>query len=84
MRELGFLASPYARFISGHTVLDGTNWRCRPLTNLRVITGRDEICRRSLNPAPKSETALTSCRRDTKEFRRLFMVRHWSADVGTQ
>ena len=36
--ELGwaatFLASPYARFISGHTlVVDGANWQRRTLTN---------------------------------------------------
>ena len=37
-QELGwaatFLASPYARFISGHTlVVDGANWQRRSLTN---------------------------------------------------
>ena len=39
-RELGwaatFLASPYGRFISGHTlVVDGANWQRRSLTNPR-------------------------------------------------
>jgi NAD(P)-dependent dehydrogenase (short-subunit alcohol dehydrogenase family) len=41
LRELGwaatFLASPYARFISGHTlVVDGANWQRRSLTNPEV------------------------------------------------
>jgi NAD(P)-dependent dehydrogenase (short-subunit alcohol dehydrogenase family) len=50
-QELGwaatFLASPYARFISGHTlVVDGANWQRRSLTNppvvpIRVQMGRD-------------------------------------------
>ena len=49
-QELGwaatFLASPYARFISGHTlVVDGANWQRRSLTNpedipIRVQMGR--------------------------------------------
>jgi NAD(P)-dependent dehydrogenase (short-subunit alcohol dehydrogenase family) len=47
-RELGwaatFLASPYARFISGHTlVVDGANWQRRSLTNLPVVTVRDQM-----------------------------------------
>jgi len=42
-QELGwaatFLASPYARFISGHTlVVDGANWQRRSLTNPTVVT----------------------------------------------
>jgi NAD(P)-dependent dehydrogenase (short-subunit alcohol dehydrogenase family) len=48
LRELGwaatFLASPYARFISGHTlVVDGANWQRRSLTNPPVITVRDQM-----------------------------------------
>ena len=48
LRELGwaatFLASPYARFISGHTlVVDGANWQRRLLTNPPVITVRDQM-----------------------------------------
>jgi NAD(P)-dependent dehydrogenase (short-subunit alcohol dehydrogenase family) len=48
LRELGwaatFLASPYARFISGHTlVVDGANWQRRSLTNLPVVTVRDQM-----------------------------------------
>jgi len=48
LRELGwaatFLASPYARFISGHTlVVDGANWQRRSLTNTPVITVRDQM-----------------------------------------
>ncbi|RMH79626.1 MAG: SDR family oxidoreductase [Actinomyces sp.] len=47
-RELGwaatFLASPYARFISGHTlVVDGANWQRRTLTNPPVVTVRDQM-----------------------------------------
>jgi NAD(P)-dependent dehydrogenase (short-subunit alcohol dehydrogenase family) len=48
VRELGwaatFLASPYARFISGHTlVVDGANWQRRSLTNPPVVTVRDQM-----------------------------------------
>jgi NAD(P)-dependent dehydrogenase (short-subunit alcohol dehydrogenase family) len=48
LRELGwaatFLASPYARFISGHTlVVDGANWQRRSLTNPPVVTVRDQM-----------------------------------------
>ena len=48
VRELGwaatFLASPFARFISGHTmVVDGANWQRRSMTNPAVITIRDQM-----------------------------------------
>jgi NAD(P)-dependent dehydrogenase (short-subunit alcohol dehydrogenase family) len=48
LRELGwaatFLASPYARFISGHTlVVDGANWQRRTLTSPPVVTVRDQM-----------------------------------------
>jgi NAD(P)-dependent dehydrogenase (short-subunit alcohol dehydrogenase family) len=48
LRELGwaatFLASPSARFISGHTlVVDGANWQRRTLTNPPVVTVRDQM-----------------------------------------
>ena len=48
LRELGwaatFLASPYARFISGHTlVVDGANWQRRSLTNPPVVSVRDQM-----------------------------------------
>jgi NAD(P)-dependent dehydrogenase (short-subunit alcohol dehydrogenase family) len=48
LRELGwaatFLASPYARFINGHTlVVDGANWQRRSLTNPPVVTVRDQM-----------------------------------------
>jgi NAD(P)-dependent dehydrogenase (short-subunit alcohol dehydrogenase family) len=48
LRELGwaatFLASPYARFISGHTlVVDGANWQRRSLTNPNVVTVREQM-----------------------------------------
>ena len=47
-QELGwaatFLASPYARFISGHTlVVDGANWQRRTLTNPPVVTVRTQM-----------------------------------------
>ena len=50
VRELGwaatFLASPYARFISGHTlVVDGANWQRRSMTNPPVVTIRDQMGR---------------------------------------
>jgi NAD(P)-dependent dehydrogenase (short-subunit alcohol dehydrogenase family) len=50
LREFGwaatFLASPYARFISGHTlVVDGANWQRRYLTNPPVTTVRDQMGR---------------------------------------
>jgi NAD(P)-dependent dehydrogenase (short-subunit alcohol dehydrogenase family) len=49
-QELGwaatFLASPFARFISGHTlVVDGANWQRRTLTNPPVVTVRDQMGR---------------------------------------
>ena len=49
-QELGwaatFLASPYGRFISGHTlVVDGANWQRRSLTNPPVTTVRDQMGR---------------------------------------
>ena len=49
-QELGwaatFLASPFARFISGHTlVVDGANWQRRALTNPPVTTIRDQMGR---------------------------------------
>lgn len=49
-QELGwaatFLASPYARFVSGHTlVVDGANWQRRTLTNPPVVTVRDQMGR---------------------------------------
>jgi NAD(P)-dependent dehydrogenase (short-subunit alcohol dehydrogenase family) len=48
LRELGwaatFLASPYARFISGHTlVVDGANWQRRSLTSPPIVTVRDQM-----------------------------------------
>jgi NAD(P)-dependent dehydrogenase (short-subunit alcohol dehydrogenase family) len=49
-QELGwaatFLASPYARFISGHTlVVDGANWQRRSLTNPPVVPIREQMGR---------------------------------------
>jgi NAD(P)-dependent dehydrogenase (short-subunit alcohol dehydrogenase family) len=56
LRELGwaatFLASPFARFISGHTlVVDGANWQRRTLTNPAVVTVRDQMGRGPFDPA---------------------------------
>jgi NAD(P)-dependent dehydrogenase (short-subunit alcohol dehydrogenase family) len=47
-QELGwaatFLASPYARFITGHTlVVDGANWQRRSLTNPAVVPVREQM-----------------------------------------
>jgi NAD(P)-dependent dehydrogenase (short-subunit alcohol dehydrogenase family) len=58
LRELGwaatFLASPYARFISGHTlVVDGANWQRRSLTNPPVVTVRDQMGKGPFDPSPK-------------------------------
>jgi NAD(P)-dependent dehydrogenase (short-subunit alcohol dehydrogenase family) len=55
-QELGwaatFLASPYARFISGHTlVVDGANWQRRTLTNPPIVTVRDQMGRDPFDPA---------------------------------
>jgi NAD(P)-dependent dehydrogenase (short-subunit alcohol dehydrogenase family) len=55
LREFGwaatFLASPYARFISGHTlVVDGANWQRRTLTNPPVVTVRDQMGRGVFQP----------------------------------
>ena len=50
VQELGwaatFLASPYARFVSGHTlVVDGANWQRRSLTNPPIVSVRDQMGR---------------------------------------
>jgi NAD(P)-dependent dehydrogenase (short-subunit alcohol dehydrogenase family) len=55
LRELGwaavFLASPYARFISGHTlVVDGANWQRRSMTNPAVVTIRDQMGKGPFDP----------------------------------
>jgi NAD(P)-dependent dehydrogenase (short-subunit alcohol dehydrogenase family) len=54
-QELGwaatFLASPFARFISGHTlVVDGANWQRRTLTNPPVVSVRDQMGRGPFEP----------------------------------
>src|SRR5947207_8228840 len=55
LRELGwaatFLASPYARFITGHTlVVDGANWQRRSLTNPAVVTVREQMGKGPFEP----------------------------------
>jgi NAD(P)-dependent dehydrogenase (short-subunit alcohol dehydrogenase family) len=57
LQELGwaatFLASPFARFISGHTlVVDGANWQRRTLTNAPVVTVRQQMGRGPFDPNP--------------------------------
>jgi NAD(P)-dependent dehydrogenase (short-subunit alcohol dehydrogenase family) len=47
-REFGwaatFLASPYAQFITGHTlVVDGANWQRRAMTNPTVVPIREQM-----------------------------------------
>lgn len=55
-QELGwaatFLASPYARFVSGHTlVVDGANWQRRSLTNPPVTTVREQMGKGPFSPS---------------------------------
>ena len=55
LRELGwaavFLASPYARFISGHTlVVDGANWQRRSMTNPPVVPIREQMGKGPFDP----------------------------------
>lgn len=54
-RELGwaatFLASPYARFVTGHTlVVDGANWQRRSLVNPEVVPIRTQLGRGPFRP----------------------------------
>ncbi|MBT2405169.1 MULTISPECIES: SDR family oxidoreductase [unclassified Streptomyces] len=54
-RELGwaatFLASPYARFVTGHTlVVDGANWQRRALVNPEVVPVREQLGRGPFSP----------------------------------
>lgn len=54
-QELGwaatFLASPYARFVSGHTlVVDGANWQRRSLTNPEVVPVREQMGKEPFAP----------------------------------
>ena len=56
-QELGwaatFLASPYGRFITGHTlVVDGANWQRRSLTNPEVTPVRDQMGLGPFEPEP--------------------------------
>ena len=58
LRELGwaatFLASPYARFISGHTlVVDGANWQRRAMTMPEVIPIREQMGKGAFDPNEK-------------------------------
>ncbi|MEV7557594.1 SDR family oxidoreductase [Streptomyces sp. NPDC089795] len=55
-RELGwaatFLASPYARFITGHTlVVDGANWQRRSVVNPEVVPVRTQLGRGPFTPS---------------------------------
>lgn len=54
-RELGwaatFLASPYARFVTGHTlVVDGANWQRRSLVQPEVVPVREQLGRGPFRP----------------------------------
>ncbi|MFD3513051.1 SDR family oxidoreductase [Streptomyces sp. NPDC058657] len=54
-RELGwaatFLASPYARYITGHTlVVDGANWQRRGVVSPPVVTVREQLGRGPFRP----------------------------------
>ncbi|OKI60621.1 SDR family oxidoreductase [Streptomyces sp. MJM1172] len=54
-RELGwaatFLASPYARFVTGHTlVVDGANWQRRTVVNPELTPLRTQLGRGSFTP----------------------------------
>ncbi|MFF0551667.1 SDR family oxidoreductase [Streptomyces sp. NPDC004311] len=54
-RELGwaatFLASPYARFVTGHTlVVDGGNWQRRAVVNPEVVPVREQLGRGPFRP----------------------------------
>ena len=54
-RELGwaatFLSSPYAGFVSGHTmVVDGANWQRRYLTSPPVVSIREQMGRGKFDP----------------------------------
>ncbi|MER6449712.1 short-chain dehydrogenase [Streptomyces venezuelae] len=56
-RELGwaatFLASPYARFVTGHTlVVDGANWQRRSVAGPEVVPVRTQLGRGPFTPSP--------------------------------
>ncbi|WP_033216433.1 SDR family oxidoreductase [Streptomyces virginiae] len=56
-RELGwaatFLASPYARFVTGHTlVVDGANWQRRSVVNPEVVRIRTQLGRGPFTSSP--------------------------------
>ena len=43
-QNIDFDSSPYARFVSGHTlVVDGANWQRRSLTNPTVVPVREQM-----------------------------------------
>ncbi|WP_183064647.1 SDR family oxidoreductase [Streptomyces sp. gCLA4] len=56
-RELGwaatFLASPYARFVTGHTlVVDGANWQRRTVAGPEVVPVREQLGRGPFSAGP--------------------------------
>ncbi|WP_046775879.1 SDR family oxidoreductase [Streptomyces yangpuensis] len=56
-RELGwaatFLASPYARFVTGHTlVVDGANWQRRTVVGPEVVPVREQLGRGPFTAGP--------------------------------
>lgn len=63
--ELGwaatFLASPFASFISGHTlVVDGANWQRRAMLMPEFVPIREQMGRGPFDPSPKKPTAAKS------------------------
>ncbi|MFJ6700633.1 SDR family oxidoreductase [Streptomyces sp. NPDC091272] len=59
-RELGwaatFLASPYARYITGHTlVVDGANWQRRGVVSPPVVAVREQLGRGPFRPEIRRE-----------------------------
>jgi NAD(P)-dependent dehydrogenase (short-subunit alcohol dehydrogenase family) len=60
--ELGwaatFLASPFASFISGHTlVVDGANWQRRAMLMPEFVPIREQLGKGSFDPNPPKKTA---------------------------
>lgn len=66
-RELGwaatFLASPYARFVTGHTlVVDGANWQRRSVVNPEVVPVRTQLGRGPFTSSPEHRLSVGGAR----------------------
>lgn len=58
-----FLASPYARFITGHTlVVDGANWQRRSVVNPEVVPVRTQLGRGPFTPSPEHRLSVGGAR----------------------